>query len=157
MQEKLLDLYYQLSLPSLSYKIGSLEFSPSIIQAVLVVFLLFLLVLLIAHMRRVYLHWSLRGAAGMFTVGFVLALIIEGFMLIGGRTFFSEILGWKNPPKPVSYLLNFSREKMVNVLGINKEIPASDAYQPTSDEVINLYQNLPSSEAKKVRDSVCKP
>jgi len=93
----------------------------------------------------------------MFAVGFFLALIIEGFMLIGGKTFLSEILGWKNPPKPISKLLDVGRQKMVNVLGINQEIPASDAANLNSDDLINLYQSLPSSEAKKVKDSVCKP
>jgi hypothetical protein len=156
-QAKLFQIYKKLSVPSLSYKIGSLEFSPSIIQAILIVFLIFLLVLVMARMRRIYLHWSLKGAASMFAVGFALALIIEGFMLIGGRTLFSELLGWENPPKPISNVLDFGREKMVNVLGINKEIPTSDAYNLNSENLTDLYESLTSKEKEEFRNSICQP
>ncbi len=93
----------------------------------------------------------------MFVVGFSLALILEGFMLLAGRTFLTEFVGWKNPPKPIFRVVDFGREKMVKVLGINQEIPASQAADPQAEDLINLYQSLSSSEAKKVQKAVCQP
>jgi len=157
MQDKLFGIFNKLSIPSFSFKIGNLEFTPSYIQAGLFVFLIFLLVLLMARMRREFLHWSLRGATSMIFLGFLMALIIEGFMLIGGRTLITEILGWKNPPKVLSKVLDTGRTKLVDVLGVKDQIPKSNAMNSTSGDVINLFKNLSSNEADKVREAICKP
>ncbi len=157
MQDKLFVIFNKLSIPNFSFKLGNLEFTPSYIQAGMIVALLFLLVLLLARMRREFLHWSLRGATSMIFLGFLMALIIEGFMLIGGRTLITEILGWKNPPKVISKVLDTGREKLVGVLGVKNEIPQSNAMSSTSGDVINLFKNLSSDEADKVREAVCKP
>lgn len=88
--------------------------------------------------------------------GFLLAIIVEGFLLIGGRTMFTEILGWKNAPKPISTLLDAGRAKLVAVLGVTDEIPESVASAPRSyQNIISDYQSLSPKDAEMVRSFVC--
>jgi len=145
--------------PSLSYKFGSVNFSPSYVQAAAIVFLLFLLVLTIARIRYLYVHWSLgKSSLSMMFWGFVLAVIIEGFLLVGGRTLFTEILGWDNAPKPISTILDMGRSKVISVLGITDEIPTSNAEErPNVGDLINQYKALPENEALEFRKNICLP
>lgn len=78
-------------------------------------------------------------------------------MLIGGRTLITEVLGWKNPPKILSKVLDTGRTKLVDVLGVKDQIPQSNAMNSTSGDVIDLFKNLSSNEADKVREAICKP
>jgi len=127
-------------------------------QIALIVFLIFLLILTIARIRYLYVHWSMGKSALAFLFwGFLLAVIVEGFLILGGRTLFTEVMGWKNPPKPVATALDFTQEKMVNVLGINDEVPESYADSPPSpDEFIKIFKNLSSEDQQQVQSSICK-
>lgn len=79
-------------------------------------------------------------------------------MLLGGRTLFTEILGWKNPPKPISVVLDAGRAKLVNVLGVSQEISQSTAKEtPTFQSVINDFSNLSEKDAQKARSFICEP
>jgi phosphoglycerol transferase MdoB-like AlkP superfamily enzyme len=145
-------------IPSLDFNIGSLSFSPSYLQAGAIIGLLFLLVLTLAYFRRHLLDWSLKGAIFGLFFGFLIALIFEGFLIIGGKTAITEVLGWKNAPKPLLSIIDASRAKLVNVLGVTSEIPSSVAKEdPTVDDAIHVFQNLDPSEAKKVRATICQP
>src|SRR3972149_8249854 len=93
-------------------------------KAVAIVGLLFLLVLTLAQVRRHFIDWSIKGALFGIFIGFLLALFLEGFLIIGGKTALTEFLGWKNPPKPVADLVDMSREKIVDVMGVTDEIPS---------------------------------
>jgi len=138
--------------------IGSVLFTPSYIQAGAIVFLLFLLVLSLARLRRMYVGWSLKGAWGMIAVGFFLALIFEGFMIIGGRTILTEVIGWKNPPKPIASLLDSGRDRLVDVLGVADEVPTLVAREnPTVLDVVSIYQSLEGDDAKDFRSMICAP
>lgn len=148
----------QAILPRFDYQIGKVSFAPSYLQAGAIVFLLFLLVLTFARLRRLYVHWSLKGAFSMIFLGFLLAIVIEGFMIIGGRTMFTEILGWKNPPKPISHALDLGREKLVDVLGITDEIPSSNAQEKVSKEIImEAIRNLSPNDSEEVKEVICNP
>ena len=94
----------------------------------------------------------------MFFWGFVITLILEGFFILSGRTILTEVLGWKNAPKPISVALDAGRNRLRNVLGKQDEIPSSEAKSlPTSQDVILDYQVLPQSQMEEVKDFVCKP
>lgn len=141
-----------------TYQVGELVFTPSYLHAAVVVFLLFLLVLTLARLRRLYISWSLTGAVKMLGIGFVLAIIVEGFLLLGGRTLFTELLGWENAPKPIATVLDMGREKLVKVLGVDQEIPESSAEQkPTIEKIIGQYQSLPPEEAEEFKNIICAP
>ncbi len=90
---------------------------PSIL-AVATIVLIFLLILTLAQIRRHYVNWSFKGAALGIFFGFILALILEGFLLIHGRTAITQIFGWKNAPKPINIVLDMGKEKLIQVLGV---------------------------------------
>ena len=127
-------------------------------KAVAIVVLLFFLFLTLANVRRHFIDWSLKGALFGIFIGFLLALFLEGFLIIGGRTAITEVLGWKNAPRPIQVAIDAGRTKLVNVLGIADEIPKTVASEnPTSDDAIKILQSLDPAEAKKVKSLICNP
>ncbi|MFC1625036.1 hypothetical protein ACFL15_01525 [Patescibacteria group bacterium] len=142
----------------LNLNIGSLSITPSYIQAAAIIFLVFLLVLSLSGARRYFLKWSLKGSLFGIFWGFMLALIIEGFLIIGGKTIFTEIMGWKDAPKPLVNVLDAGREKLVEVLGITAPIPESFAKKEIfSEDILDDFRKLNISEAEKVKSLICKP
>jgi len=135
--------------------LGKYVFSPSYLHAAAIVFLLFLLVLTLAQVRRHFLTWSLKGGIFGIALGFFLALILEGFLIIGGKTVFTEVLGWKNAPKPILTALEAGRSKLVGVLGVTDEIQISEAGGPAQSKVIELYQTLTPDQQDLVRYQIC--
>ena len=76
-------------------------------------------------------------------------------MIIGGKTVITEILGWKNAPKPILTALEAGRNKLVGVLGVADEINVSKAGGATQDKVVELYQSLTPNQQDLVRYRVC--
>ncbi len=138
--------------------IGNLSFPVSYAQAALIVFLIFVLILLMAQFRRHFFDWSIKGAVFGIFFGFLLALVLEGFLLIGGRTALTGVLGWKNAPAPISLALDAGRSKLIQVLGIKDQIPSSFAKENiTVSGAVNLLQSLNPSDVKKVKTIFCQP
>lgn len=143
---------------TLTFKIGSLEIATPYWQVGAILVLLFLLVVVMAQYRHHTVHWSLKGATTGIFFGFLLALILEGFLIIGGRTALTELLGWKSAPKPISTALDKGRSQLVEVLGITSEIPTSNASEDyTPDEAVKILQSLDPTEIKKVKSLICNP
>ena len=141
-----------------SFSLGKINISPSYLQAGAIILLLFLLVLAIAQFRRHLFEYSLKGSLFGLFLGFLLVLILEGFLIIGGRTAVTEILGWQNPPKPILTALDAGKEKLIDVLGMTDEIPASLAKEkPTWEEVIDVFQKLDPAQVKKAKTIICEP
>lgn len=142
-----------------SFTVGRWQIEPTYWQAGAIIVLVFLLIISLAHLRHTYVHWSVQKPSLAFLFyGFIFALILEGFLLLSGRTLFTEVIGWKTAPKPISTLLDAGRAKLVQVLGAQSSVPVSEASSnPTSNSIITNYQALTSEEANKVKDFVCKP
>jgi hypothetical protein len=140
-----------------SFKLpGGLIFAPSYFQAGLIVILLFLLVLTMGQLRRHIADWQLRGVVPGVYIGFALAVIVEGLLLVSGRTILTEVLGWKNAPKPLVNALDAGRSKMVDVLGASEEIPTSNASDlPTVGKIMNEYDNLTPDDQKALEQLIC--
>jgi hypothetical protein len=95
--------------------------------------------------------------AGIF-FGFLLALILEGFLLIGGKTVLTGVLGWKNPPAPLSQALDAGRSKLIQVLGAQTQIPASFAKDSTTvQNAVEIMQSLKPTDLSKVKNILCGP
>ena len=140
--------------------LGKFSFSPSYIQVGAILLLLFILVLSLAQLRRHFVDWSFKGAVFGIFFGFLLALILEGFLIIGGKTVITQVLGWKNAPKPVANLLEIGRNKLIQVLGEQVEIRVSDAVSklnPTFSDGVTFFQSLNPTEAQKLKNFICKP
>ncbi len=136
--------------------LGKFSLPVTYIQAAIVVGLVFLLILFFAKFRRHAVDWSLKGAVFGVFFGFLLALLIEGFLIIGGKTVLSSVLGWKNAPAPISIALDAGRSKLIQVLGISDEIPTSFAKEDaTVNEAIDVLQGLNPSDSKKVKAIYC--
>jgi hypothetical protein len=136
--------------------IGSLSFPVSYAQAALIVFLVFILILLMAQFRRHFFDWSVKGAVFGIFFGFLLALVLEGFLLVGGRTALTGVLGWKNAPAPISLALDAGRSKLIQVLGIKDAVPSSFAKGNTTvSGAVSLLQSLNPSDVKKVKAIFC--
>lgn len=142
----------------LSFSLGSFRFAPYVFQAAAIIFLLFILILSLAQLRRHFIDWSIKGSIFGIFLGFILALVLEGFLILGGRTVLTEIIGWKNAPKPIVNILDAGRKKLVEVLGISDPIPSSfaDAVK-SSNEILNDFRKLDVNEAQKVKAIICRP
>ncbi len=137
---------------------ADLYFSKNYLQAGAILVLIFLLVITLAQIRHHYVDWSIKGGIVGIFFGFLLALILEGFLIIGGRTAVTEFLGWKNAPKPIKTALDIGKVKLINVLGVTDEIPNSFASDnPSAEDAIDLLQNLDPAETKKVKALICEP
>jgi hypothetical protein len=125
-------------------------------QAMGIVFLLFILVLVMANFRKHYVDWSLKGGVIGIFFGFLLALVLEGFLIIGGKTALTEVLGWKNPPSAIAHVLDAGRDQLVKVLGAQTEIPTSYAKENINiQDALNTLQNLNPNDVKKVKNIFC--
>lgn len=142
----------------LNFDIGDISFSPSYIQAGAIVVLLFLLVLSFALFRKYFVSWSLKGALFGVFFGFLFALILEGFLIIGGKTALTELVGWKNAPRPIVNILDAGRNKLVQVLGVADEIPSSAAKENTKfEDIVDLFRSLNPQEAQRAKKIICQP
>lgn len=143
---------------NLNFYTSNFSLSPGTWKAALVILLLFVLVLTLAKMRRHFIDWSFKGALFGIFFGFLLALTLEGFLIIGGKTAITEILGWKNAPKPLQVAVDSGRSKLVDVLGITDQIPQSFAAgDPNVDDAVKVLQSLDPTEIKKIRSLICQP
>ena len=141
------------------YKIKGIYVEHTYWQAATIVFLIFLMLFTLARLRFLYVHWNLgKSSLSMLFWGFLLALILEGFLILSGRTILTEILGWKNAPKPISTALDVGRGRLITVLGEQKEVPASLANEkPNASQVLENYNVLSEEDSQKVKQIICMP
>jgi hypothetical protein len=131
--------------------------SPNLIQALIIVVLLFLMIYTLGHLRHTYLDWSIKGILPGLSFGFILAVILEGLLLVGGKTILTETLGWKNAPKPISNALDAGRNGLSSVLGVSSTVPSLDAKTaPTIQSVRSDIENLTNEEQNKLLEAICK-
>lgn len=136
--------------------LGNFSFPVTYLEAGAIVILLFILILLMAQFRRHYVDWSLKGGVVGIFFGFLLALILEGFLIIGGKTAITEVLGWKNAPQPIQIALDSGRAKLIQVLGIQDQIPSSLAKESvTVQSAVETLQSLNPDDRKKVQKLFC--
>ncbi len=142
-----------------TYNFKGIYIEPTYWMGAVIVLLIFLLTFTLARIRYLYVHWSLgKSTISFLFYGFLLAIILEGFFILGGRTIFTEILGWKNAPKPIGTLLDLGRNKLAQTLGIYQEIPESKADAASSyQKIIDDYQKLSEKEKDQLKVFICSP
>lgn len=145
--------------PLPAFTVYGIEVYPTYWEAATIVLLIFLLIFTLARMRYLYVHWHLsKTSLAMMFWGFVLTLILEGFLWLSGRTVLTTVLGWKNPPKPIATTLGTGRERLREVLGETAEIDSAKANtQPTYQSVVYDYKELSNEDKELVQKFVCKP
>lgn len=125
-----------------------LYLSKNYLQAGAIIVLIFILVLTLAKVRSHFIHGSIKGGLVGLLFGFLLTILLEGFLLVNGGTFLTTVLNWRNPPKPFSTALDLGKEKLTNVLGI------STNNQSTKD-VLNILQGLNPDEISRIKSIMC--
>ncbi len=126
------------------------------VQVSLLVFLIFLLILTMAQYRRHTVDYSFKGAGFGILFGFMLALTLEGFLLVKGSTAITSLLGWKNAPKPISVMLDSGRTKLEQVLGMQDSAQAV-VKSSIPQEAIKVFQGLTPQDREKIKSLICTP
>lgn len=146
-------------LENLFLYLKNLYTSTNYIHAILIVVLLFLLVLVLAKLRHYLVKSSFKASFVGILLGFLLALIMEGFFLIWGNTLLMEIFGWNNAPKPFKTAIEISRDKFIDVLDNNNQIQSvnNNLNDPKVEDAIEIIQTLDPDENKKIKDIICTP
>ena len=130
-------------------QVGNVSFSPGIVQAGVIVILIFFLLLVMARITRTYIGWYTSGWYIWVILGFLFAVVIEGFFVVSGSTLFTSILGWRHAPKPLQSALDTGRGKLLNVLGAQDEVR-------TASFVLTTYEKLDSTSRFEVESAICK-
>lgn len=143
---------------SFNLNLGNLSIPISYWQAFIIVALVFVLIVFLAMFRRHRVDWSFKGAIFGIFFGFLLALFLEGFLIIGGKTALTSILGWKDAPPAITQTLDSGRNQLIKVLGIDTTtIPSSFAKDSVGvKEAVDLLQNLNPADTKTVKSIFCK-
>ena len=138
--------------------LGNYSFSVTYIEVIAIVFLLFLLIVTLAQLRRHNIDWSIKGIIFGTIFGFLLALVFEAFLITKGGTIVTNVLGWKNAPAPISIALDAGRSKLIQVLGVTTQAPSSLVKENTTvSGVVHLLQSLNPTDIKKVKAIFCQP
>lgn len=135
---------------------GGLRFELTYFLAIAMGFLIFLLVLMLGQLRHRFAHWQMSGVIPGVAFGFAMALILEGIFILGGRTIITELLGWKNAPKPITVALDAGRNRLVRVLGVTDEIPSSLAEESDAKiGVLRYWERLTPEEEAELETIIC--
>jgi len=140
-----------------TYNVRGWSIEPTYWQAGAITLCLFMLLFTLARLRHMYVHWSVSKPSISFIFwGFLLALIVEGILFISGRTIFTELLGWKDAPKPISTVLDKSRSELITVLGVSETVPESYAeVVPTYQSVVIDFTELSDEEKETFKKFLC--
>src|SRR5260221_11210888 len=98
--------------------IGPVCIASNLWHAAAIIVLIFILVLVMGYMSRSFMSWLLSGAGIGLVVGFILALVLEGFLIVGGKTVITAALGWKNAPAPIQNVLATGHKQLLDVLNV---------------------------------------
>ena len=136
---------------------GGLIMEPSYLTAGAIVALLFLLILTLGQLRHRLLHWHMKGFAPGILFGIIITLIFEGFALVGGHTIITEILGWKNAPKPISVALDSGKNQLAGVLGVSDVSLAKDQCEEnlSAPQLLKRYKSLDEEPRNTLKDEIC--
>lgn len=134
-----------------SFSLNTLD--PSVVQAIYVfgiVFLVFLLLVVLGFTRHHIIENSLRGFwAGLWT-GLIIVGILGGTIFWGARNFvFGEKLSLL--PPEFQNILASGRDGFTNVLGVKTE-----RAQPTAQTVLSDYKLLSPVDLELVNNSLCR-
>ena len=120
-----------------SFSLGNLSFSVPYIEVAALVFLIFLLIVTMAQLRRHNIDWSIKGIVFGTFFGFLLALTLEGFLITKGGT-------------------ALTGNKLIQVLGASDKITTPTTIQnSTVTGAVQFLQNLSPGDIKKVKTIFC--
>ena len=127
------------------------------LKIILVVVLSFVLLLVLAHTRKIFIEHALRGGVFGFILGMVLILMVDLIIIVGlsDKTKLQKITSGTAGPEIVKEVALSGLVNLSKVLGAQTILPARRSL--TAKDIINDFLSLSDSEAEKVRDLLCPP
>jgi len=127
------------------------------LKIILVVVLSFVLLLVLARTRKVFIEHALHGGVFGFILGMVLMLMIDLVIIAGlaDKTKLQKITSGEAGPEIVKEVALSGLVNLSKVLGAQTILPARRSL--TAKDIISDFLSLSDSEAEKVRDLLCPP
>jgi len=103
----------------MKFHLPSIKVGPNIFQALAIVALVIGLILIAAFLKRTFQkHEAHYGIWSGLVAGFIIALVLEGFLLMNDKSLFTSILGAKNLPQPIQNALDQAHKGLLDILKI---------------------------------------
>lgn len=126
-------------------------------QAMLIIIGVFLFTLVLGLARHHMLVWSIKGAGFGIVMGAILMLILEGILLVGGKTAVGEIVKNNSTPDNVRVFLQKNMSELASQIGAEPGTLGAASEKIDPEVVISEFKNLESLEQKAVQEAICKP
>lgn len=126
-------------------------------QAVVIIIGVFLITLVLGLARHHMLAWSIKGAGFGIVMGAVLMLVLEGILLVGGKTAVGEIVKNTSTPENVRVFLQKNMSELASQIGTEPGTLGAASEQTGPEVIISEFKNLESLEREKVQEAICKP
>ena len=127
------------------------------LKIILVVVLSFVLLLVLARTRKVFIEHAVRGGVFGFVLGMVFILMVDLIIIVGlsDKTKLQKITSGEAGPEIVKEVALSGLVNLSKVLGAQTILPTRRSL--TAKDIISDFISLSDSEAEKVRDLLCPP
>lgn len=127
------------------------------LKIILVVVLSFVLLLVLARTRKVFIEHAIHGGVFGFILGIILMLMIDLVIIAGlsDKTKLQKITSGEAGPEIVKEVALSGLSNLTKVLGAQTILPTRRNL--TAKDIISDFLSLSDSEAEKVRDLLCPP
>lgn len=151
------DLLFSLSLKLNEFLVNFGSFvSPQYQQALIIGIGVFLIILLLGVTRRHMLNWSIKGAWFGVVFGIVVTLLVQGLLLVGGKTAVVEVVRNEKTPKNVRVFLQENITELAQSLASEpKTLGAQE--ELNFQDFIDGFSTLPKKDQQKVKNLICEP
>lgn len=126
-------------------------------QGILIIIGIFFFTLLLGATRHHMLHWSLKGAGFGLVLGIIVTLVLEGVLLVGGKTAIAQAIKNNNTPPDVRIFLQKNLSELAQLIESSPTTLGASSDGALSGQIAEAYKDLNSKEQKQVRDAVCTP
>lgn len=137
--------------------IATAGMSSGVQQGILIIIGVFFVTLLLGLTRHHMLSWSMKGAGFGVVAGMLLTLVLEGLLLVGGKTAVAEIVRNESAPPAVRVFLQKNMSELADLIGPESTTLGTASVKGVPEGLVTEYKKLTSQEQTQVRNAVCAP
>ena len=117
----------------------------------------FVLVILLAMVRKHIFQISMKGAVFGFVTGIILMLLVDLIIILGmaDKSEIDDLSQKENRQEVFGQIILSGMNNLGNVLGVATTVSSKEKKPVTLEELIGLYLNLPKKEAEKFENLLC--